>query len=630
MRWATIVVLWLWPGFAAGAEMGALLRAGDWPAASAAAAAADPVAKTLVTYLRLLTREAASAGEIDAFLTDHPDWPQRALLGQRYGEALTTERDDDDARALCLRRPPHTPGALLRCAGLGGGDADARLAWIGGITDPATEAAFMRRWGNAIGGQTQLLRFERLAWTEKPAPGGALAREAVRLDPAARPMAEARLALRRDDPAGSALFATLPPLTQAEPGLMLDLARWYRRADRDADAVRVWTERGAAAEAAAPPERQRLFWDERNLLARHLLRLRQDATAYAIVRLPTAAAASQADAAFLAGWIALRRLGQAEIAAASFRALTASRSAVSQARAHYWLARALSGAEAEAEFRAAAAWPTTYYGQLAALALDGPAGLRTRLQAIVDPAWNEAQALDLAGSELARAATLLVAWGEPRRAKPFLERLEERGGDPAARAVVARFADALGLPEAAVAAARRAGRDGVMLPEAGWPEAAEPPPGPVERAVVLGLVRQESSFDAQAGSPAGAQGLMQLMPGTAADVARKIGAQAAPLSDPALNLRLGTAYLAGLLDRFGALPPALAGYNAGPGRAREWIAATGDPATGAIDPIDWVELIPFTETRDYVQRVVENVVIYRIRAGASLPHPVLRWAAGGT
>ena len=230
---------------------------------------------------------------------------------------------------------------------------------------------------------------------------------------------------------------------------------------------------------------------------------------------------------------------------------------------------------------------------------------------------------------MARAAALLASWGDPRRARPFLLRLDETAPDPAGRALAASFATRLGLPDQAVAIARRAGRDGLMLPDLGWPVAVEPPSGAVEPAVVLGLMRQESSFDAQAGSPAGARGLMQLMPATAAGVARRLGEPVSPAAltaDPAYNMRLGTDYLRALLDRFGGvLPLALAGYNAGPSRVAEWLAAHGDPSLGGIDWIDWIELIPFSETRNYVQRVVENVVIYRARQGRLAPHPLAQW-----
>ena len=212
-------------------------------------------------------------------------------------------------------------------------------------------------------------------------------------------------------------------------------------------------------------------------------------------------------------------------------------------------------------------------------------------------------------------------------AKGFLTALQAQESDAAGRSIVARFAAALGMPDQAVAVSRSAGRDGTMVPEAGWPDGVQIPAGRVERAVALGVIRQESSFDAEARSPAGATGLMQLMPATAAEVARVAGG-GGDLTDAAVNVRLGTAYLGAQLDRFRALPPALAAYNAGPSRARDWVAGIGDPAAGAIDPIDWVELIPFDETRNYVQRIVENVMIYRAREGVVLPHPVLAWATG--
>ena len=181
-----------------------------------------------------------------------------------------------------------------------------------------------------------------------------------------------------------------------------------------------------------------------------------------------------------------------------------------------------------------------------------------------------------------------------------------------------------------MAIARRAGRDGVMLTEAGWPLAVDPPAGPVEPALALGLIRQESNFNTEALSPVGARGLMQLMPATAQAVAHRLGDGPVNIpalsTDPAYNMRLGTAYLGGLLDQFGgAMPYAVAGYNAGPGRVADWLATNGDPAAGGIDMVDWIELIPFTETRNYVQRVVENVVVYRALTGTVLPHPLARW-----
>ncbi len=173
--------------------------------------------------------------------------------------------------------------------------------------------------------------------------------------------------------------------------------------------------------------------------------------------------------------------------------------------------------------------------------------------------------------------------------------------------------------------ARRMGRDGLILPEAGWPIAAEPPAEPVDPAVALGLIRQESSFDIGAVSPSGARGLMQLMPFTAQAVAKQIGSATSLVSltdDPAHNMRLGTAYLQEMLDRFdNSLPLAVAAYNAGPHRVDEWLPENGDPRVGPIDMIDWIELIPFNETRNYVQRVLENVVIYRARRGENTADP---------
>ena len=207
--------------------------------------------------------------------------------------------------------------------------------------------------------------------------------------------------------------------------------------------------------------------------------------------------------------------------------------------------------------------------------------------------------------------------------------MDELAPDPADRTLTARLALGVGLPDAAVSVARRMGRDGLTLPEAGWPIAAEPPKGTVDPSIALGLIRQESSFDIGAVSPSGARGLMQLMPLTAQAVAKQIGTDPSLTSlttDPAYNMRLGTAYLREMLDRFGnSLPLAIAAYNAGPHRVDQWLPENGDPRLGPVDMLDWIELIPLSETRNYVQRVLENVVIYRARRGESTPTLLAQW-----
>ena len=641
MRAILLLLCLLLPGVARADGVLAAVAGERWAEAEALAAGmADPVARKLVLYYRLLTPGAARSTEIAAFMAANPDWPQQGALSRRLAEALLVDKDDRAVLEICQRRPPSAVPSLLRCADAAvrsgaSPDADARRAWLLGITDAPAEAAFMKQWGRVLTAEDQWRRFDRLAWTDSGAPGGPASRQAMRLDASSRPAAEARLALRRDDPVAPALANVLTEPARSDPALVLDLARWYRRAGLDRDAARIWTERGEAAEQAAPAERQQAFWDERNLLARRLLRAHEDLWAYGVVKAQAASAEARLDAEFLAGWIALRRLDRPDLALEHFQTLAGrSRSAITQGRAGYWVGRALAASgDAEgsrASLAQAARWATTFYGQLAALALgEGDAGVANRIHAAADPAWTAEQALDFAGRDVARAAALLAVWGEPRRAKAFLARLDELADEPYGRALAARLAVGLGLPEQAVATARRAGRDGVMMPVAGWPDAADPPPGPVERAVAMALIRQESSFDVQALSPAGARGLMQLMPATAASVARKLNepASAAALTtDAGFNMRLGTAYLQGLLEQFGgALPMALAAYNAGPSRVLDWSIANGDPLAGAVDIVDWIELIPFNETRNYVQRVIENVVIYRAQHGGPAPHPLARW-----
>ena len=616
----------------------ALVRADRWADADAAAAQEpDPVARKLVTYYRLLAPYGGTQAEIGRFMADSPDWPLQGSLARRRDEALAVDPDDTDVAAACAAGAATSGAALTRCADAAaalGQTADAtayaRHAWVVLAPDPLQESRFLARWQPVLTEHEQQARFDHLAWSDT----AAAARQETLLDPADRARAEARLALRRDDPRAPALVDALPAAARAEPALMLEHAKFLRRASRDADALALWTDLGPAAEKAAPPAHLSEFWNERNILARHRLRDGDAQGAYALAAAPAKSGSEQvADAEFLAGFIALRKLHDPAAAARHFSALAeVSKAAITQGRAHYWLARAATDpAVAKREYLVAAAFPNTFYGQLAVLALgEGPAGLRRRIAAARDPGWDQAEALGFAGRELARAGAYLVAWGEPRRAQAFLLRLIDITVDPEDRAMDAHLAGGFGLPETAVAVARKAGREGLVLLQSGWPVAANvPADAGLEPALALGIIRQESSFDPSTVSPVGARGLMQLMPATATQVAKTLGMHGALPSltaDTALNIRLGSAYLRGLLDDFASCTPlAVAGYNAGPARVNEWLGQNGDPRAEGTDMLDWIEQIPFGETRNYVQRVIENEVIYRAKQDGDFSHPLAAW-----
>ncbi len=607
----------------------ALVRANHWQAAAQAArAVGDPVAVKLVTFYRLLAPNQASAAEIAAFMARNPDWPLGYVLARRYDEALANEPDDATARRLCLSRMPAQEGALQRCAeALPRAKAVPfiRAAWVAMAGDPGAERNFLARWGWALRPADQRARFDVLIHSDRVAA----ARQMGRLAPADRRLAGARLALRADAQDAPARLAALGAAQARNPWLLLDEAYWLHRTHHPRQETRLLLGPGDAAEAADPALAGR-FWWERARLARDAIQAGHLRTAQALADdMHQKAADPATDSAFLAGFIALRLRHDPAAAKPFFAHLAAiSPAAITQGRAWYWMAQCESDPKTRAlDLARAAAWPETFYGQLAAAQLGENLGQRIR--AMRDPPVSAVRLNHLADRQLARAAAILVAWGAPRRAVPFLLRLDETVPDATARVLTARLALGLGLAPAAVAISRRAGAQGVALVQSGWPVAASiPPDAPVERALALAIIRQESSFDAEIRSPSDALGLMQLLPSTAAYVGRRLGIYvrtAALTADPALNVRLGTTYLAGLLARYnGALPLAIAAYNAGPGNVDNWLATNGDPRYGKGDWIDWIESIPFAETRDYVERVIESLVVYRALEGVSPDMPPVR------
>ena len=604
------------------------IRAGQFAEAEAEAAAyADPVARKLAVYYRLLAEGGASAREIAEFEAANPDWPNHALLEKRRQEAIARDPDDAAVRDACAARPVTASRALMRCADAlsAGGDAgaataDARRAWVVSSESAADLAGFLARWKSVLRPEDERARFEQLEQAGNPEA----ARQVARLTLADRPAAQARLALRHDAPNAAELLAKLPQAERDSPPVVLDEARWKRRGKREAEALALWKAKGETAEQAAPLDRRADFWAERSALARRLLVLGDAAGAYAMADDRWQTGAPAAEAAFLAGFIALRRLDRPAEAVAHFEALAQGKAAITQARAFYWLARARAaqGQDARPDYARASAYPLTFYGQLAARAAGADeASLAQHVRGLADPGFNTDAAWSFAARELVRAAAMLTSWGEFGRARAFLTQAQETVPEPAQQTLAARLALALGMPDTAVSIARRMGLQGLALPVSGWPEPVSAPAGPLDPAVTLALIRQESSFDGGVVSSAGARGLMQLMPATAAAEARRAGGsvtEAELTGDPARNMELGAAYMHTILASFGgSLPLAVAAYNAGPHRVEQWLRDNGDPRTGQVDMLDWIELIPFEETRNYVERVLESVVVYQARLGES-------------
>jgi soluble lytic murein transglycosylase len=618
------------------------VRASDWADATMLASMQrDRLVAKLVTYYRLLDPGVARAAEIAAFQARNPDWPQQTLLNRRWSEAVQADPNDATVRAACRQRAAMTSKitqrANARCASALAGDPAqakifARRAWIDGFSEPRDAARFQAQFGPLLGPQANWARFQRLA-------GAGDDQAALTLLPgltaAQRAVGGAWLALVRQRQDATTRLAALSVAQQETPFLFLARARL---AATMAERVALWEHQGAAAARRAEQpgsgsyRLRGLFWSRADGLVRDLLEQNDATDAYRIAAaIPPASTVQRASRDFLAGFVALRFLHQPQQAAPWFLRLAhRDKAVITQARGWYWLAQTASGPAQQADLARAAAFPDSFYGQLAALqAGDTAAQLAARIRAAARIKRNAVVDVEFAERELPQAAFVLSQMGAPRRASAFLLRAGEASATPADWDLAAQLAQRLGQTPIAVAIARQAGVHGVMLIRQGWPI---PPSFSGATSLTLAISREESSFDPNAVSGAGAIGLMQLLPGTAAQIARRDGLAAggAGLRDPGQNIALGTAYLALLRHRFGDCTPlAIAAYNAGPGNVAAWLSRFGDPrlpvAAGGVDLVAWLEEIPFGETRNYVQRVTEAMVVYRALQGKPARDPVQRW-----
>jgi soluble lytic murein transglycosylase len=646
-----------------------------WAEAETYAAAADPLVPKIVLWMRLTHRTApATAAELVGFLRENPDWPQVDTIARRAEAAFGGPADDPlvlvhfttfpprslsaalrHAEALTRgtrpqtqlgavldmvrRGPDNTPGAAPRpgaeaapnLQGEAGAQQTLRRAWAEAPGDAAAETAIMAQFGRLLSQEDHQQRFDRLFFA-RDMQGAQRALE--RLTGVALGSGRIRMALAGEPEITQILLRPL------DLGWAYERARLLRRRNQDADAAASWIV-AEPFQTDMPPDIARAVWAERQILARKLLRLNNAKDAHRIAAFHGQPMGSEGrlEAEFLAGFIALRFLNDPVLAQRHFVAMAlGTRSVISRARALYWEGRALAarGAQGAARERyaAAAQLPTAFYGQLAALTMgESQEALDQRLRALQTPPVEQRRAQEFAQRELARVVTTLAELGETRRTRVFLLRLQATSADQQDRLLTARLANHIGRPDHAVWVARRSAIEGdILLPE-GWPTPFRVPVTSPEPAFIFSVTRQESNFDTEAVSSANARGLMQLLPSTAQLVARRLGMNFRVemlTADPQANIKLGAAYLEEMLGRFeGSLVMASAAYNAGPRRVDEWLGTYGNPLRGERDLLDWMEMIPFAETRNYVQRIVEGAVIYRARQNPPMtaPHPMASWLA---
>ena len=600
------------------------LSGGRWDVAGDLARRDGPAAEALVEWYRLRTGHGTPL-EVLEFLDTHADWPGLDYLRKQSEEAMAEAPDELILRFYDGYRPQTGIGALSQARALlnagrqGEGEAGLVLAWR--TLDLSTEEheEFLDRHGPLLEPH-HAARLDMAQWR-------GLRDVSLMLPLVGDDKRELIETARMIDGAGRGQddrIDDLPDETKADPHVAHALFNHYLERNRGEDAIAVMLAQSRIKGGLGDPGR----WSGwRRALARAQMRDGNPQTAYALAATHQLAEGSDyADLEWLSGYLALTYLSDAELALDHFQRFRAAvETPISLGRAGYWIGRAQEalgdGEAAQLAYAQGAEHQTSFYGLLAA----EKAGLPS------DPALqgsNDFAAYE--GSELIRrpvtqAAIMALAAGRLNLAERFFTHIAETLDEDGLKQLASLLHD-LDQPHLQVMMGKRAARRALTLPGPYYalhPMAKMQLPVPMELA--LAIARRESEFDHTVSSSVGAEGLMQLMPGTASDMARDLGLdheRGRVLSDWAYNARLGSAYLIYLADRFdGNIVMMSAGYNAGPARPDRWIESFGDPRRGDMDVVDWIEHIPFRETRNYVMRVAESLPVYRARLGRP-PHPL--------
>ena len=583
----------------------------------------DPIARSLAEWMYFYGEDPnISVTEADRFLDTHPEWPAARRIQTHVERRMPKSTPADQVLAFFDSRDPVSGHGKLQLARamFAQGDHDAgelhlRDAWVNDGFSVKDEREILANYGGRLRVEDHIARVDRLLWSRQVT---AARRVFPKLPSNERRKAETRASLLLGAANGGALYNSLGDIDRSDSGVALAAVRYYRRRKEEPRAAAI------ARQAPGDPATIRnagRWWDERQLLMRWALTNKIYSEAYAMAAghglEPGTTDFSEAE--FNAGWIALRYLGDPERARIHFAALTAAvKTPISLARGRYWMARASDAmgndVQATIDYDLAASYPYTYYGQLAAERLGGDA-LSPRFEANPLPSAHDRTLFDARPS--VAAMKMLTDLGDERLFRIFSYHIDDLLQNSGEYRALAELASKIDAPHVSVRAGKVSVRKNAFAPEVSYPVIYIPEAAKrfAPEEVILGLSRQESEFNPRAYSRAGARGLMQLIPSTAKITAKKERLpyrRSALLDDPVYNMTIGSAHLSHLFERFdGSWLMTFAAYNAGAGRVNQWIGRYGDPRSPNIDPIDWIENIPFSETRNYVQRVMENAQVYR-------------------
>ena len=595
----------------------------------------DSAARKLATWFEYRNGDLdASAEAIESFRLANPDWPGQDELRERAEIALFLgDASPDKVRAFFGNSTPLTgagKAALASAFMKENNEAAARelivSAWRDYQLNLSVEKKLLARFGSMLTPEDHQARIDKLLFPDSKVTAEAALRTSKLLPAAEQKKIAARIAVvKRGANAGKLLAALPASATDGDIGLLYNRIQWLRRKDRDEEAWKALLD--------VPNEPDRLidlegWWSERRIDCRLALDAGQSRIAYEIAaEHGPISGDAYIEAEFLAGWIALRFLSDPETALKHLLALrAAAKGSKNLALAEYWLGRTSltlgDNGSAIVHFHAAAKYPQYFYGQLGRQALDAkPANLAVT----PTPQPTEVDIQNFLANDAVRAIGVAFATGMEGITSQFFLALSRKMTNPGEVVLLAEFAKQSDNPQIALRLAKIAFNRDLPVGDYALPIGVIPAfksllADRVDPALVHALSRQESEFNAGAKSPVGASGLMQLMPGTAKAVAKEYKVKFVPaqLTDPTYNVQLGEAHLRDLINGYrGSYFLALAAYNAGGGRVQEWMKAFGDPRDARTDPIDWIERIPFSETREYVKKIMETLQLYRSRLSGS-------------